>query len=273
MTVYELLTSAQSRLGSISDSPLLDCQVLLAQVLDKGREWLIAHGDDALDSERIDGFEQLLARRLSGEPIAYIIGTQAFWEHEFLVSPAVLVPRPETELLVETVLSRLDSGEQQVVDLGTGSGAVAVSIAAERRDWFVTGVDCSRDAIAIASRNAAGLNNIEMRVGNWCDDIASGSVDAIVSNPPYVRDNDAHLIKLSHEPIRALNAGPDGLDTIREIVPAAYGCLKTGGLLLIEHGYDQQESVKDLYRQARFQQVAGLKDLNNLPRAVLGYRL
>ena len=272
LTVNELLINVRSKLAAISDTPMLDAQLLLALALEKDRAWVIAHNDHELDSEIINSFWQSLSRRLTGEPLAYIIGTRDFWRREFLVSPAVLVPRPETELLVETLLSRLSPNEQHVVDLGTGSGAIAISIAAERPAWVVTGVDCSPDAIAMATKNATDLSNISMLVGNWCDDIPSRSVDAIVSNPPYVRENDTHLAKLTSEPMIALTAGPDGLDAIRAIIPSAFDCLKPGGLLLIEHGYDQQGSVLDIYRQAGFQQLTELKDSNNIRRAVLGYR-
>ena len=272
-TIYEILKMAESRIGAVSDSPKLDSQLLLAHALASKREWLIAHSDVRIDSRSIKKFEALLKRRLSGEPIAYIIGKRGFWQREFVVNPSVLVPRPETEILVEIILSHLAQKEQHIIDLGTGSGAIAISIAAERPDWIVTGIDRSPDAIAIAKKNAAGLNNIDFNTGNWCSDIAECSGDAIVSNPPYLCEDDPHLMKLGHEPMAALIAGPDGLEAIREIVPTAYSCLKIGGFLLVEHGYNQQDLVREIFTRAGYRRLRGIKDLNNLPRAVLGYRL
>ena len=273
LAISDLLAKAESKIGSISESPKLDSQLLLSKLLKRPREWLIAHGECELDSESISNFELLLEKRLSGYPIAYILGTRSFWRRDFHVSPHVLVPRPETELLVETLLARLAPQEQRIVDLGTGSGAIAISIAAERPAWIVTGIDRSPDAIAVARRNSKELSNIELKAGNWCDGIVSQSVDAIVSNPPYLRNDDPHLVKLKYEPKDALVAGAEGLEAIEKIVPNAYGCLKHGGLLLIEHGYNQQDSVMEIYRRARFKCVSGIRDLNNLPRCVLGYRL
>ena len=273
LTIYDILINAESRISSISDTPKLDSHLLMSQILTRPREWLIAHRDDELDSKSIANFETLLQRRMSGEPIAYITGERAFWQRDFIVSPDVLIPRPETELLVENLLSRLGPGENHVVDLGTGSGAIAISVAAERPAWIVTGIDRSPDAINIAKRNAKDLDNVEMKIGNWCDDLMARGIDAIVSNPPYLREDDPHLPKLRHEPIDALVSGSDGLAAIQEIIPSAYRCLNTGGLLLIEHGYNQQESVIEMYKRSLFKRVSGMNDLNNLPRAVVGYRL
>ncbi len=272
MTISGLLAAAQSRLSPVSDSPHLDSQLLLGQAMHQGRDWLIAHGTDQLEAATIECFELLMERRIAGEPIAYILGTQGFWRHEFHVSPAVLIPRPETELLIEILLARLGPEPRQIVDLGTGSGALAVSLASERPQWFVTGIDCSEAAIELATMNAGELDNLELRTGDWCQGLAPGSLDAIVSNPPYIREHDPHLMQLSFEPVEALASGPDGLDAIRQIIPHAHQCLKNNGLLLIEHGYDQQRPVEDLFRQAGFEQVTGFNDLNKVPRAVLGYR-
>ena len=272
MTISGLLAAAQSRLSPVSDSPHLDGQLLLGQAMHQGRDWLIAHGNDQLEATTIECFELLMERRIAGEPIAYILGTQGFWRHEFHVSPAVLIPRPETELLIEILLARLGPDPRQIVDLGTGSGALAVSLASERPQWFVTGIDCSEAAIELATMNAGELDNLELRTGDWCQGLAPGSLDAIVSNPPYIREQDPHLMKLSFEPVEALASGPDGLDAIRQIIPRAYQCLNNNGLLLIEHGYDQQRPVEDLFRQAGFEQVTSFNDLNKVPRAVLGYR-
>ena len=272
ITVGELLVSAQSKLRPISDSPLLDSQILMAAVTNRDRAWLIAHREHQLDKDITDRFEILLERRLIGEPMAYIRGSQEFWQHTFVVGPEVLIPRPETELLVEILLGHLEPHQQQILDLGTGSGAIGISLAAERNAWFVRGIDINEAAIDLARRNSEGLNNIELRVGNWCDGISTNSIDAIVSNPPYVRENDPHLRDLSFEPIEALTSGIDGLSAVRSIISDAYRCLKPSGLLLIEHGYDQQKEVLNLFQRSGFLKIERFNDLNNTPRAVLGYR-
>ena len=272
VTIGELLDSAQNKLRPISDSPKLESQILMAVVTNRDREWLIAHKENRLDKDITDRFITLLERRLLGEPLAYIRGSQGFWQHTFIVGPNVLIPRPETELLVEILLERLEPNTQHVLDLGTGCGAIAVSLAAERNAWFITGIDSNEAAINLATRNSEGLNNIELRVGNWCNGISTSSIDAIVSNPPYVRENDPHLQHLSFEPIDALTSGIDGLSAIRSIVSDACRCLKPTGLLLIEHGYDQQKDVVNLFQISGFLNIERFTDLNNIPRAVLGYR-
>lgn len=267
-----MLGDARHSLESISDSPQLDCQLLLCLVLGKSREWLYAHNDDILSFDEENCFRQLLERRLAGEPVAYITGIKPFWDRDFHVDPSVLVPRPETESLVETLLDRLDASPREVVDLGTGSGAIAVCLAAERGAWQVLGIDREESAINIARGNGEGLTNLTFRTGNWCEGIGAGSVDAIISNPPYIRAGDPHLGALGFEPASALVSGADGLDDIRQLVPESFHCLKTDGLLMIEHGYDQQQEVVEIFQAAGFDGIERSADLNGTPRSVLGYK-
>ncbi|MBT4494172.1 MAG: peptide chain release factor N(5)-glutamine methyltransferase [Gammaproteobacteria bacterium] len=265
-----LLSLSSLKLDGISDTPLLDCQIMLGHVLGKPREWLYGHSDATLTDTETTCFQQMLTRRQNGEPIAYITGTRSFWKREFMVTPAVLIPRPETELIIDTVLERLDDASINVLDLGTGSGAIAISLAAERTTWQVTGIDNSGEALSIARLNGEGLLNLDWLEGSWCNGIKAASVDLIVSNPPYVEEGDSHLDQLTFEPVSALTSGPDGLDAIRDIVPAGYHCLKTGGLLIVEHGYRQQPTVMSLFDAAGFKDVEGLVDLQGNPRLVLG---
>lgn len=268
--ISQLLAEGTQRIETVSDSPLLDCQLLLCHSIDKGREWLYSHADEALTITQAETFETLLSRRERGEPLAYITGHRYFWQREFRVTPATLIPRPETELLVETLLLRRAGSPLQVLDLGTGSGAVAISLAAERPAWQVIAIDSSASALAVAAGNAAELDNIGFQLGHWCEGLDQNSFDIIVSNPPYVADTDPHLEALAFEPADALKAGADGLDCICEIVPAGYDCLKGNGLLMIEHGYDQQDEVAQLFADAGFLGIECLTDLGGVPRAVLG---
>jgi len=270
--VSEVMMQAKQRLESVSDSPLLDCQIILGHVMDRPRNWLYAHGDDDLTERQAACFQALVDRRTAGEPVAYITGTRAFWKRDFRVSPGVLIPRPETELLIETVLELLNASPQAVVDLGTGSGIIAVSLAAERPDWQVTGIDRSTAALEVATSNGADLGNLTFQQGNWCEGLGVESIDVIVSNPPYVREDDPHLTALAFEPATALVSGPDGLRDLTEIVSQSYDCLVAGGLLAVEHGYDQQVEVIALFETNGFEKISGRQDLEGTPRIVTGFK-
>ena len=265
MGQHELLEQA-------SDSPLLDCQILMAHVIGQTREWLYAHNEYQLKEGELFRFAGFIEQRQSGVPVAYITGTKEFWNHTLEVSPATLVPRPETELLVETLLNRFSNDPLTVVDLGTGSGAIAVSIAAERLNWNVIGVDLSQAALYIAARNACGLNNLTWITGSWCRHFSTNSIDVIVSNPPYVCQGDDHLHNLTHEPAGALIGGDDGLLHIREIVKDGYHCLKKKGWILIEHAPNQGPDVSQLLRAAGFTRIESLDDLEKRPRAAIAQR-
>jgi release factor glutamine methyltransferase len=270
-TVYEALTAARRRLTG-SDSAALDAELLLAEVLGLQRARLLTEDRRALRTDETARFEALVARRAAGEPVAYLIGRRGFWTLEVEVTPDVLVPRPETELLVELALLRLPAGPCRVLDLGTGSGALALALATERPDAAVDAVDESPAAAAVACGNAAlaGLGNVRVEVGHWFAPVAGRYYDVIVANPPYLAADDPHLPALAYEPREALVAGPTGLEAIAEIVAAAPAHLVPDGSLLVEHGATQGEAVRGLMAQAGLAGVATFRDLAGLERATLG---
>jgi release factor glutamine methyltransferase len=259
----------------------LDAQVLLAHVLQRDRAWLIAHADDALRREQRDAFAALARRRRDGEPVAYLTGVREFWGLPFLVSPAVLIPRPETETLVELALARLpDDRDVGVLDLGTGSGAIAIAIARARPRARVLATDVSVDALALARENARRLcvANVEFLHSDWYENVprdGSGAPFALIaSNPPYVAGQDPHLLEgdVRFEPARALSPGGDGLAAIRTIVGGARERLAPGGTLVVEHGYDQAERVRELFAAAGLAEIVAVRDLAGIPRVVAGCR-
>jgi release factor glutamine methyltransferase len=246
-----------------------DVEVLTCAALGVERTYLYARSRDVLDQAALTRIETMLADYSAGIPVAYITGQREFWNLVLEVSPDVLIPRPETELLVELALERLPS-RAHMLELGTGSGAIALAIARQRRDLWITATDISAAALAIAERNAArhGLV-IAWAAGVWYE-AASGSYDLVVSNPPYVRDNDPHLNDLVCEPRIALAAGPDGLDALRIVVAGAPACLAPGGWLLVEHGFDQGDAVRELFQVARFRSIKTFRDLAGHERVTLG---
>jgi len=259
--------------GARARIDIRDAELLLAHVLDKPRSWLFAHGDDVLSSDAAERFEALIARCAAGEPVAYLIGRRGFWKFELQVDAATLIPRPETELLVELALARLpNDASLHIADLGTGSGAIALVLAHERPRAHVIATDASADALAIARANAraSGLANIEFRYGDWFAPLASERFDLIASNPPYIADDDPHLQDLRFEPGSALASGPDGLDAIRVIARDAPVHLVPGGWLLLEHGWEQGAEVRALLSAAGFMQVSTERDLEGRDRVTLG---
>ena len=263
-----------------ADLAPIDAQVLLAHVVQKDRAWLVAHADDLLSTDQADVFLGLTRRRRSGEPIAYLTGVREFWGLPLRVSPAVLIPRHETETLVEVALGHLAAKTRaRVLDFGTGSGAVALAIARERPHAHVVAADISRAALDVARHNARRLRiaNVKFVQSDWYAGLGEDSDErfaAIVSNPPYVAATDAHLDEgdLRYEPPLALSAGVDGLASIRQIVAGAGERLAPGGLLAFEHGYDQAETVQALLRSAGFEVIATARDLAGLPRVTSGRR-
>lgn len=250
-----------------------EAELLLAHALGRSRSWLYAHGDEPLDPAVQAAFEALLQRRQAGEPVAYLIGRRGFWRFELRVTPATLIPRPETERLVELALARLPAGRAlRVADLGTGSGAIALAIACERPRARVVATDASAAALAVARANAEALalGNVEFRPGDWCVPLRGERFDLIASNPPYVAEGDPHLDALRHEPLAALAAGADGLEAIRTIVRDAPMHLVSGGWLLLEHGHDQGAAVRVLLQAAGFVEVATERDLEGRERVSLG---
>jgi release factor glutamine methyltransferase len=253
----------------------IDAEFLLAHCLDKPRSWLYAHDDQVLDAQHCSVFEVLVQRRKQGEPVAYITGRRAFWSMDLNVTPDTLIPRPETELLVELALSRVDpESRAEILDLGTGSGAVALAIAVERPACRITAVDVSAEALAVAAANAGQLNlcNVVLEHGDWYSLLDARRFGIIVSNPPYIESSDAHLAigDLRFEPHSALVSGPDGLDDIRTIIAGAHRHLLPGGWLLLEHGWHQGEAIRGLFAQAGFTDVETVRDLEQRDRVTMG---
>jgi len=253
----------------------LDAQVLLARVLEKDRAWLLAHAGDALSRAQAERFLALAKRRREGEPVAYLTGVREFWGLPIAVSPAVLIPRPETEALVELSLARLPEDRAlRVLDLGTGSGAIALALAYERPRAHIVGTDLSADALAIAQANAdrLGIGNVEFIELDWYDGVPAVHFDLIASNPPYVDPQDPHLDEgdVRFEPRSALTPGGDGLGALRAIIEGARAHLAPNGTLVVEHGYDQSEAVRALFAQAGFADIVGARDLAGIPRVLAG---
>lgn len=253
----------------------IEAQALLGHALSQPRSWLIAHDADLLSVEQQQRFQHLLSRRLQGEPVAYILGNREFYGLDFRVTPAVLIPRPETELLVELALEHMPENTPcRVLDLGTGSGAVAVTLAHSRPQAEVVAVDTSRAALDVAAENARrhGAGNLTFREGDWFVGLEGEKFDVVVSNPPYIAQGDAHLQQgdLRFEPASALASGVDGLDDIRRIVADAPAHLKSGGWLLFEHGWDQAARCRELLVEAGFAQVGSTTDLAGIERVSFG---
>ncbi len=253
----------------------IDAQVLLAHVVERDRAWLAAHGDDALTPMQADTFAALAARRRDGAPVAYLTGTREFWGLALRVTPDVLIPRPETETLVELALDWLPrEAPTRVLDLGTGSGAIALALAGERPQASIVGTDTSVAALAVARANGQrlGLGNAAFLQANWYDGLPGTGWDMIVGNPPYVALGDVHLIEgdLRYEPAGALASGVDGLSSLRVIVGGAPARLAPGGALIVEHGYDQSDAVQELLREAGFVGISVHRDLSGIPRVVGG---
>ncbi len=265
-TIVQVLSQARNY---IADT---DARVLLQSVLKVNHAYLIAHSDQSLIPIQIQNFQLLVTRRTNGEPIAYIIGEREFYSMKFKVKPAVLITRPETELLVDLALERIALDLPcKVLDLGTGSGAIAITIAKLRPLANVTAVDSSIEAIAVAKKNVKylGVSNVCVIASDWFGEFAGERFDLIVSNPPYVVIGDPHLSQgdLRFEPRLALVAGSDGLDCIRLIIASAVSHLAVGGWLLLEHGYDQAEMSKQLLEKAGFSDIFSCSDLAGVIRA------
>ena len=255
----------------------LDAEILMGSVLDKPRSWLLAHDTDPLASSTLATFESLVARRALGEPVAYLLGHKEFFGLDLVVGPDVLVPRPDTEVLVEWALALLQGGaalpaQAQVLDLGTGSGAIALAIQHGHTAAQVTAVDASAGALAMAQHNATRLGlPVTCLLGSWFTPVTGSRFDLIVSNPPYIAEADPHLAALQHEPKQALTSGPDGLDDIRLIIENAPAHLHAGGWLLFEHGWDQADAVAALLQRHGFLDVTSREDLGGHRRCTGGH--
>ena len=280
MNVAQLLDDATARiaaaLGLEKREARLEARVLASHTWKVDAAWLIAHDTDVLSDAQIAAFQSLLSRRLEGRPIAYLVGMREFYGRPFQVSPDVLIPRPDTELLVELALARLPPDQPlDVLDLGTGSGCIAITLALERPLAQVTAVDRSTAALAIARRNAEFLNaRVEFLTSDWfaaftpSRALAGRRFDLIVGNPPYIAAADPHLVRgdVRFEPLTALAAGADGLDDLRHLTAAACAHLKLGGVLLLEHGYDQADAVQALLRMNGIRQPQSWADLAGILR-------
>ena len=268
-TVAVLLAQARRSIDAA------DAELLLAHVLQRTRSWLFAHAGDVVDADVQHRFHDLLAQRAAGTPGAYLTGSRGFWTLELAVTPATLIPRPETELLVELALARLPADTPaQIADLGTGSGAIALAIARERPRARVIATDASAEALDVARGNALRnrIGNVEFRAGDWLAPLAGERFDLIASNPPYIAEGDPHLDAgdLRFEPASALSSGADGLDAIRHIVRDAPAHLAPGGWLLLEHGWEQGAAVRELLEAAGFVEVTTEWDLEGRDRVSLG---
>ena len=266
--------SIQNSLLSATQSGIerLDAQLLLLHALGKSqsdRAWLITHDTESLSEPVLLAFQVLCQRRQQGEPLAYLVGSKPFFGLDLQVDKRVLVPRPDTETLVEWALTLAVSSNKttSLLDMGTGSGAIALAIKHSKPDWQVTALDASIDALIVAQNNAKRLNlNINFLLSSWFDALSNEKFDVIVSNPPYIVESDWHMTALTHEPKQALTSGADGLDDIRQIIAHAPKFLTSNGWLLLEHGYDQAVAVRDLLDKRGFVQVQSKLDLAGIER-------
>ncbi|CAK0765764.1 protein-(glutamine-N(5)) methyltransferase [Gammaproteobacteria bacterium] len=263
MTIVEALAWAKDR------EERREAEWLLSHILERPRSWLLGNLSQSLDPEENHRYETLLTRRANGEPLAYLLGRWEFWSLELFVNKEVLIPRPETELLVEIALAGIPSRVSwEIADLGTGSGAVALAIAKERPTCHVVATDLSPFAIDVAKRNAQTLDlrNVEFMQGNWCAALPEKHFHCILSNPPYVSEEDCHLEALSFEPRSALVSGKDGLDAIRQVISEAQHYLSLGGEVILEHGHDQGSAVRGLFSKMGYSEVITSRDLEDRER-------
>lgn len=261
-----------TELADVSTSALLDCQILLADTLDKPRTFLYGNQDVTLTALEQRTFMDRIGRRLAGEPVAYIVGRKWFWDMNLVVSPDTLIPRPETESLVNAILARYSVEPLRLLDLATGSGAIAIALARERKSFEILASDVSRPALAIAEKNARqwAPGRIEFRWSDWLGSFERETFEVIACNPPYIRIGDEHLPALSFEPQIALVGGDDGLQAIHRVIQEARGCLAPGGRLFLEHGYDQRAQVVGLLEQEGYTGIETIDDEYQVPRVAVG---
>lgn len=274
MNIRQLIETASQQLGQLSDSPRLDAEILLAHSLGKSRSWLITWPENTPGEAQLALFQQLLQQRLQGQPIAHLTGEREFWSLSLQVTADTLIPRPDTELMVEQILLHYPARPPiQLLDLGTGSGAIALALAHERPAWQITASDRSEAALQVAQRNAERLGlDIEFIHSDWFSALQGRSFDVIASNPPYIPRADPHLSQgdVRFEPLSALASGDDGLDDIRHICATAARFLKPGGQLFIEHGYDQKAEIHDIFHKNSYHSIRQHHDLAGNPRLTSG---
>ena len=275
--VKSALGLCSEQLKDCTDNPISEARLLLSFVLDKPQSWLIAWPESTLDNSQFDTLQQLLSRRKNGEPLAYITGVRDFWSLSLKVSPDTLIPRADTEVLVETALKLIDqSPPGSILDLGTGTGAIALALASEYPNIEILATDFSHAALAIAKQNHQSLNcpNVNFLQSDWFATIPTQRFDIIVSNPPYIAENDEHLRDkgLKYEPISALTSGADGLDDIRQIISTSKDWLSEHGHIALEHGYNQASSVQTLLIEAGFIDVRSVRDYAGNERVTFARR-
>jgi release factor glutamine methyltransferase len=276
LTIEQVVNRGTETLRKTSDSPRLDAEVLLAFVLGKNRSYLRAWNDKVLENPVISQFETLISERLKGVPIAYLTGTREFWSRDFFVSPEVLIPRPDTEILIEQCLARIPTDLPfQILDLGTGSGIIAITLACERANAKILAVDASFGALEIAKKNAAfhQCDNVEFILSDWFSNVPSLKFDLIVSNPPYICETDEHLTQgdVRFEPKSALIAANQGLRDISLIASHAKNYLVSNGQLMFEHGYNQAKEVQRTLINANFINVQTYQDFSGNSRVTTGF--
>lgn len=280
--IEQILKQAEQQLQAVSDldtdfdtdSARLDAEVLLALVLNKNRSYFRAFPEVILSHDENEHFQSLLNKRKSGHPIAHITGQREFWSLDLDVNEHTLIPRPDTETLIEFVLENFPQDKLNVADLGTGSGAIALALASEKPQWNILATDQSEHALAVATNNAkkCQLNNVTLKQGSWFQPLEQSRFDIIISNPPYIPQQDEHLQQgdVRFEPITALASGEDGLDDIRHLIAHAKEYLLPQGWLIIEHGYDQKQAIFDLFKRAGFENISQKNDYGNNPRLSAG---
>lgn len=275
-TVKEAQRQATQAMLSFSDTARMDADILLGHCLQKNRTWMMTWPEVELTCEQQQSFDGIIARRVAGEPVAYIVGEQEFWSLPLKVNRSTLIPRPETELLIELALDKLPSKKGRVLDLGTGSGAIPLALKSERPQWEVIAVDFSADALAVAKDNAETLQlDVTFIQSDWFLNVPEQPFDLVISNPPYIDEADEHLSQgdVRFEPDSALIASEQGFGDIKRISTEAARYLALGGLLMFEHGFEQGDGVRQIFRENSFTDVETVKDLAGLDRVTFGRKV
>lgn len=271
LTIKQAIKHGSERLAAVSDSASLDSQILLAFTLGKDRSYLLSWPDKTLDIAASKKFNALIERRVQHEPVAYLIGYKEFWSLELAVSPSTLIPRPDTEVLVEQVLNDVTQKSARCLDLGTGTGAIALALASENSHWQVDAIDLKQEAVELAKHNAKkhNINNVNIYQSSWFDNVDTAArFDLIVSNPPYIDVNDPHLNQgdVTFEPKSALVSGHNGLADIEHIAKQAKRYLVNGGRLYFEHGFEQGAHVREILLSFGYDNATTIQDYNNNDR-------
>jgi release factor glutamine methyltransferase len=281
LKIVDVLQTTVQKLQALSpeqtpEELILESEILLTLIMKVSRSYLHTWPERTLDEEQEKLYFELLEKRLQGMPIAYLTGHRQFWSLDLVVTPDVLIPRPDTELLVELVFHYVQKKQAVIADLGTGSGAIALAIAHDKPNWQVYAMDASEAALNVARQNAERLNlsQIKFHLGKWCEALPKISFDAIVSNPPYIAEEDVHLTKgdLRFEPREALASGKEGLDDLSQIIQQAKSYLKPGGYLLLEHGFDQAAQVATLFKKAGYTHITRHVDFAGKDRVTIACR-